>query len=90
MGGLSLINNTEIRCINCFNIFTIKINPKFPKSSIIKTCECSTTKNEINTFLAEYKKNKQFKITCSKCNKANQKEFFYCNNCTCYYHINLR
>jgi len=81
MGSSSLINNTEIRCINCFNIFTIKINPEFPQSSIIKTCECSTTKNEINTFLAEYKKNKQFKITCSKCNKANQKEFFYCNNC---------
>ena len=81
MGGLSLINNTEIRCINCFNIFTIKIEPEFPKSIIIKTCNCSSTKTEIETFLIEYKKNKKFKIICSKCNKSNHKEYFYCYNC---------
>ena len=81
MGGLSLINNIEIRCINCFHIYTMKIKPEFPNSKLQKTCKCSSTSIELSTFLIEYKKHKKFAISCSKCNKTNQKDYIYCEDC---------
>ena len=75
------MNNTEMRCLNCFNIYQIKINPSYPTSTIIKTCKCSSTTINISYFLTEYKKNKKFTISCSKCNKQNPKDSIYCEDC---------
>ena len=81
MGGLSIINNTEIRCINCFQIYKIKIIPEYPKSKILRTCKCSQTSIELSNFFTEYKKNKKFNILCGKCKKSNPKDPFYCEDC---------
>ena len=81
MGGLPIINNTEIRCITCFHIFTIKIKPDFPSTKLLKTCKCSSNTIGIYNFLTEYKKSKIFNIICSKCNKANPKDSSYCEDC---------
>jgi len=81
MGGLSIMNNTEIRCIKCFNIYTIKIKPEFPKSKLLKICKCTQITTEFFNFFTEYKKNKKITISCSKCNKSNPKDPFYCVDC---------
>ena len=80
MGGLS-INNIEIRCSSCFHMFSMKIKPEFPITNLCKVCNCTTTETEINTFLTEFKKNKKFTISCSNCNKQNQKDSLYCEGC---------
>ena len=80
MGGLS-INNLELRCANCFHIFSMKIKPEFPIPKLIKSCNCESTEIDISTFLTEYKKNKKYTISCSNCNKQNPKESIFCNSC---------
>jgi hypothetical protein len=81
MGGLSIMNNTEIRCIKCFNIYTIKIKPEFPKCKLLKTCKCSQITTDFFNFFTEYKKNKNITISCLKCKKSNPKDPFYCEDC---------
>ena len=80
MGGLS-IDNLELRCVNCFHIFSMKIKPEFPIPKLIKSCNCESTEIDISTFLTEYKKNKKYTISCSNCNKQNPKESIFCNSC---------
>ena len=80
MGGLS-IDNLELRCVNCFHIFSMKIKPEFPIPKITKSCNCESTEIDISTFLTEYKKNKKYTISCSNCNKQNPKESIFCNSC---------
>jgi len=80
MGGLSIIN-TEIRCSNCFHIYTMKISPEFPMLYILKSCKCPLVKVDSNKFLTEYKKNKKITIQCSKCNKVNAKDSLFCDDC---------
>ena len=80
MGGLS-IDNLELRCVNCFHIFSMKIKPEFPIPKLTKSCNCESTEIDISTFLTEYKKNKKYTISCSNCNKQNPKESIFCNSC---------
>ena len=80
MGGLS-IDNLELRCVNCFHIFLMKIKPEFPMPKLTKSCNCDSTEIDISTFLTEYKKNKKYTISCSNCNKQNPKESIFCNSC---------
>ena len=80
MGGLS-IDNLELRCVNCFHIFSMKIKPEFPMPKLTKSCNCESTEIDISTFLTEYKKNKKYTISCSNCNKQNPKESIFCNSC---------
>ena len=80
MGGLS-IDNLELRCVNCFHIFLMKIKPEFPIPKLTKSCNCESTEIDISTFLTEYKKNKKYTISCSNCNKQNPKESIFCNSC---------
>ena len=80
MGGLS-IDNLELRCVNCFHIFSMKIKPEFPIPKLTKSCNCESTEIDISTFLTEYKKNKKYTISCSNCNKQNPKELIFCNSC---------
>ena len=80
MGGL-LIKNNQLRCKDCFKLYTFKIIPDFPLSRISKTCNCSTSEVEVRKFLNDYKKNKNLSISCSKCNKENPKEPKYCHEC---------
>ena len=75
------MNNTEIRCIKCFNIYTIKIKPEFPKCKLLKTCKCSQITIDFFNFFTEYKKNKNITISCLKCKKSNPKDPFYCEDC---------
>ena len=75
------MNNTEIRCIKCFNIYTIKIKPEFPKCKLLKTCKCSQITTDFFNFFTEYKKNKNITISCLKCKKSNPKDPFYCGDC---------
>ena len=87
MGGL-LIKNKELRCPNCFNLYSIKIKPEYPGSKITKTCNCSTSEMEMSKFLAEYKKNKNLSISCSNCKKSfpakycHQCKKLYCGSCS--------
>lgn len=55
MGGL-LIKNKELRCKDCFKLYTFKIKPEYPISKLAKKCKCSTTDIELFNFLSEYKK----------------------------------
>ena len=87
MGGL-LIKNPELRCKTCFSLYSIKIKPDFPTCKISKTCKCSTTEQEIQKFLTEYKKNKNLSIACSQCKKSNPKEPKYCHECKQLFCIN--
>ena len=87
MGGL-LINNKELRCKDCFKLYSFIIKPTFPTCVISKTCTCSTTEMEIPKFLTEYKKNKSLSISCAQCKKNNPKEPKYCYNCHKLYCIN--
>ena len=87
MGGL-LISNKELRCKDCFQLYSIKIKPTFPTCLISKTCTCSTKEMEIFRFLNEYKKNKSLTIFCTQCKKNNPKEPKYCYNCHKLYCIN--
>lgn len=87
MGGL-LIKNQELRCKDCFKLYSLRINPEFPISKIDKICKCSTKTMEIVTFLSEYKKNKNLSISCSKCNKTSPKDPRYCHECQKLYCIN--
>ena len=80
MGGLS-IDNLELRCVNCFHIFSMKIKPEFPIPKLTKSCNCESTEIDLSTFLTEYKKNKKYTISCSNCNKQNPKESIFCNSC---------
>ena len=80
MGGIS-IDNLELRCVNCFHIFSMKIKPEFPIPKLTKSCNCESTEIDISTFLTEYKKNKKYTISCSNCNKQNPKESIFCNSC---------
>ena len=87
MGGL-LIKNKELRCKDCFKLYSLKIEPDFPMSKIRKTCNCSTTNVEIENFLYQYKNNNNFSVFCSKCKKINPKEPNYCYECKKLYCIN--
>ena len=80
MGGL-LIKNNELRCKDCFHLYSFKILPDYPCGKISKTCKCSTSEVEISKFLTDYKKNKNLTIFCSNCKKTNPKEPKYCHNC---------
>ena len=87
MGGL-LIKNKELRCKDCFRLYSLRINPIFPTCKIIRACNCGNTEIEIQNFLSEYKKNKNLSISCSKCKKNNPKEPKYCHDCQKLYCIN--
>ena len=87
MGGL-LIKNKELRCKECFRLYSIKINPIFPTCKIIRGCKCGNAEIEIQTLLTEYKKNKNFSISCSQCKKNEPKEPKYCHECQKIYCIN--
>ena len=87
MGGL-LIKNNQLRCKDCFKLYTFKIIPDFPLSRISRTCNCSKSEMEVRKFLNDYKKNKNLSISCSKCNKENPKDPKYCNECKKIYCIN--
>ena len=87
MGGL-LIRNNELRCKDCFKLYTFKIKPEYPISKLTKKCKCSTNDIELINFLSEYKKNKNLSISCSKCNKTNPKDPNYCKECQKLYCIN--
>lgn len=80
MGGL-LTNNNQLRCKDCFHLYSFKILPEYPSSKVSKTCKCSTKEIEISKFLTEYKKKVNVSITCSSCNKVNPKDTKYCHNC---------
>ena len=80
MGGL-LIKNKELRCKDCFSLYSIKIKPQYPSCKISKKCKCSTTEIEISKFLSEYKKNKNLSISCSNCKKTNPSNAKYCHEC---------
>ena len=87
MGGL-LIKNKELRCKDCFKLYSMKIKPEFPTCKISRTCKCSTTEIEIPKFLEEYRKNKNLSIACAQCKKTNPKEPKFCHNCQKLYCIN--
>ena len=80
MGGL-LIKNKELRCKDCFSLYSIKIKPQYPSCKISKKCKCSTIEMEISKFLSEYKKNKNLSISCSNCKKTNPSNAKYCHEC---------
>ena len=86
MGGL-LVKNSALRCKVCFQLYSFRIHPEYPKCKINRKCRCSDTEVDIGEFLSEYKKDKTTSIFCSLCKKPYVKEYcyqcqrLYCSNC---------
>ena len=82
MGNYNLKSGV-FRCNNCFSIYKIIINPIFPESEVLLECKCIKIKKLVKDFLSELKNNKKYKIYCFQCNnKQEDKNSFYCNNCS--------
>ena len=95
MGNFNLKSGI-FRCKNCYSICRITISPSYPESYVNLHCKCSESRTSIKNFLNELTKGPKMKIICYTCQKKDDKNssycddcnHIYCNKCIKKYHIN--
>ena len=80
MGNYNLKSGI-FRCENCFSIYRMTIEPGLPESYINLECKCSTSRISIKNFLIELTKGTKCKPKCYECQKNDEKNTSYCEDC---------